>query len=45
MKRSEEKAKKGKVQPTKCRVPKNSKKRQEGFLQFKPEFGNKEFII
>ena len=31
--RSEKKVRKGGVHPTKCRVPKNSKERQEGLLQ------------
>ena len=31
--RSETKGRKGGVHPTKCRVPKNSKERQEDFLQ------------
>ena len=33
--RSETKGRKGGVHPTKCRVPKNSKERQEGLLQQK----------
>ena len=31
--RSEKQGRKGKVHPAKCRVPKNSKERQEGLLQ------------
>ena len=33
-KRSKKQGRKGKVYPTKCRVPKNSKERQEGLLQW-----------
>ena len=32
-KRSEEKRRKGKIYPCECRVPKNSKEREESFLQ------------
>ena len=32
--RSEKQGRKGKVHPAKCRVPKNSKERQEGLLQW-----------
>ena len=31
--KSEKQGRKGKIHPTKCRVPKNSKERQEGLLQ------------